>query len=138
MSWKMSGTYAGSCTCQLVCPCPVDGVPTGPGGECRNLNVFHIARGNHGATDISGVDFVFVAWFPANLTARFTSEPLPKPDGGVTTVKNATYGFSPEFLLGKGPGHVDLFGIDFDGICGETSDFTFASEMAEGAPKARV
>jgi hypothetical protein len=33
---------------------------------------------------------------------------------------------------------VDLFGIDFDGVYGETSDFTFASEMAEDAPKGRV
>ncbi|WPU10341.1 DUF1326 domain-containing protein [Pseudarthrobacter oxydans] len=183
----------------------MDGVPTGPGGECRNLNVFHIATGSHDATDLSGVDFAFVALFPTNLTgggwkvgavvdqsasddqvsaletilrgqaggpfgdfaglygewlgleratvtftdgerpsgsvsdkAQFTFEPLPGPDGGATTMKNAMYGFAPEFRIGKGPGHVDLFGIDFDGVYGETSDFTFASEMAEGAPKGRV
>lgn len=205
MSWEMTGTYVGNCTCQLVCPCPVDGVPTGPGAECRNLNIFHIAKGNSDGADLSGVDFAFVGWFPAHLTAggwkvgvvvdqsasdaqvsaldiilrgqaggpfgdfaglygewlgleraavrltdgdkpsgavsdkaQFTFEPLPGPDGGVTTVKNAMYGFAPEFRIGKGPGHVDLFGIDFDGVYGETSDFTFASEMAEGAPKGRV
>ena len=204
MSWEMSGTYVGNCTCQLICPCPVDGVPTGPGNECRGLNVFHIAKGNLDDTDLSGVDFAFVNWFPANLTAggwkvgavvdqsasdahvtalesilrgqaggpfadfaglygewlglersavtfsdgerpsasvgdqaRYAFEPLPGPDGGVTTVKNAMYGFAPEFRIGKGPGHVNLFGLEFDGSYGETSDFMFASEMAEGAPKGR-
>lgn len=205
MSWEMSGTYVGNCTCQLICPCPVDGMPTGPDGECRNLNVFHIEKGNFDDTDLSGVDFAFVGWFPKNLTAggwrvgvivaesasetqvsaletilrgqaggpfgdfaglygewlglergavAFTAgerpvgavsdkakvefEPLPGPDGGSTTMKNAMYGFAPEFRIGRGPGRVALFGQEYDGIYGETSDFTFASEMAEGAPKGRV
>ncbi|WP_157372486.1 DUF1326 domain-containing protein, partial [Arthrobacter sp. Soil736] len=42
MSWEMSGKYVGSCNCSLVCPCPVDGPPTGPNGECRGVVVFHI------------------------------------------------------------------------------------------------
>ena len=204
MSWEISGTYVGSCTCQLICPCPVDGVPTGPNGECRGVNVFHIASGKMDDTDLSGVDFAFCNWFPSNLTAggwkvgavvddgasdaqvgalesilrgeaggpfgdfaalygewlglerasvtfsdgdtpsgsvadrvSVTFEPLPGPDGGVTTVKNAMFGFAPEFRIGKGPGRSALFGLDFDGVYGETSDFTFASEMAEGAPKGR-
>lgn len=205
MSWEMTGTYLGNCTCQLICPCPVDGMPTGPNGECRNLNVFHIEKGNLDDTDLSGVNFAFVGWFPMNLSAggwkvgavvdqsasaaqvsaletilrgqaggpfgdlaglygewvgldraavtftdgdrpsgsvsdkaHITFEPLPGPDGGVTTVKNAMYGFAPEFRIGKGPGHVQLFEQEYDGVYGETSDFMFASEMAEGAPKGRI
>lgn len=204
MSWEISGTYVANCSCALICPCPVDGVPTGPDGECRGVNVFHIAKGNLDSTDLSGVDFVFCNWFPTNLTAggwkvgvvvddgasdaqasaletilhgeaggpfgdlaalygewlglerasvtfsggdtpsgsvagrvSFTFEPLPGPGGGATTVKNAMYGFAPEFRIGRAPGHSDLFGLDFDGVYGETSDFTYASEMAEGAPKGR-
>ena len=68
----------------------------------------------------------------------YTFEPLPGPDGGVTTVKNAMFGFAPEFKIGKAPGHSDLFGLDFDGVYGETGDFTFATEMAEGAARGRV
>ncbi|ADX72164.1 uncharacterized conserved protein [Pseudarthrobacter phenanthrenivorans Sphe3] len=201
----MTGTYLGNCTCQLICPCPVDGMPTGPNGECRNLNVFHIEKGNLDDTDLSGVNFAFVGWFPRNLSAggwmvgavvdqsasaaqvsaletilrgqaggpfgdlaglygewvgldraavtftdgdrpsgsvsdkaHITFEPLPGPDGGVTTVKNAMYGFAPEFRIGKGPGRVQLFEQEYDGVYGETSDFMFASEMAEGAPKGRI
>ncbi|MBT2596160.1 DUF1326 domain-containing protein [Arthrobacter sp. ISL-72] len=69
--------------------------------------------------------------------AEFTFEPLMGPGGGFTTEKNAMFGFAPEFRIGKAPGHSDLFGLDFDGVYAETADFTFASEMAEGAPKGR-
>lgn len=205
MSWEMSGKYVGNCTCSLICPCPVDGKPTGPNGECFGVNVFHIAGGKLDDTDLSGVDFVFCNWFPSNLSAggwkvgvvvdegasedqtaalerilhgdaggpfadfaalygewlgverasvtfsdgvapsasvgggtSFTFESLPGPDGGVTTVKNAMFGFAPEFLIGRGPGRSDLFGLGFEGVYGETGDFTFASEMAEGAPKGRA
>ena len=65
-------------------------------------------------------------------------EALPGPGGGVTTVKNAMFGFAPEFLIGKGKGGSDLFGLDFEAVYGETADFTFSSEMAEGEPKGRA
>ncbi|MDI3211293.1 hypothetical protein [Arthrobacter sp. AL12] len=42
---------------------------------------------------------------------------------------------SPQYL---GPGHSDLFGLDFDGVYGESADFSFASEMAGNAPKGRA
>jgi hypothetical protein len=70
--------------------------------------------------------------------ADFTFEPLPGPAGGFTTEKNAMFGFAEEFRVGKGPGHSDLFGLDFDGVYGETADFTYASEMAENAPRGRA
>ena len=69
---------------------------------------------------------------------NFTFEPLSGPDGGVTTIRNAMFGFAPEFLIGKAPGHSDLFGLEFDGVYGESADFTFASEMADNAPKGRA
>ncbi|MDQ1594987.1 MAG: hypothetical protein QOH40_1543 [Arthrobacter pascens] len=205
MSWEMSGKYVANCSCQLICPCPVDGVPTGPNGECSGVLVFRIANGKLDDTDLSGVAFAFCNWFPSNLTAggwkvgivlddgasaaqasaletilhgeaggpfedfaelyvewlgverarvtlsdgdtpsasvagrvSYTFEPLPGPDGGVTTVKNAMFGFAPEFRIGKARVHSDLFGLEFDGVYAETADFTFASEMAENAPKGRA
>jgi hypothetical protein len=53
-------------------------------------------------------------------------------------VKNAMFGFAPEFRIGKGAGGSDLFGLDYQAVYGETADFTFASEMAEGGPKGRA
>jgi hypothetical protein len=204
MSWEMSGKYVGNCNCQLICPCPVDGVPTGPNGECRGVNVFHIANGKLDDTDLSGVNFAFCNWFPSNLTgggwkvgvvvdegasdaqasalesilrgqaggpfadfaalygeflgverasvtfsdgdspsasvagSSYALEPLPGPGGGITTVKNAMFGFAPEFQIGKASGRSDLFGLEFEGVYAESADYTFASEMAEGASKGRV
>lgn len=205
MSWEMSGKYVGSCNCSLVCPCPVDGPPTGPNGECRGVVVFHIARGKLDDTDLSGVDFAFTNLFPSNLSAggwkvgivvdegasdgqaaalerilhgdaggpfadfaalygewlgverasvtfsdgdtpsasvgesvSFKFQALPGPDGGVTTVKNAMFGFAPEFMIGKAPGPGALFGLDYEGVYGESAEFSFGSEMAEGAPKGRA
>ena len=54
MAWQMSGTYLATCNCQLLCPCPVDSPPTGPGGQCHGLAVFDVREGNLDDTDLSG------------------------------------------------------------------------------------
>jgi hypothetical protein len=68
-----------------------------------------------------------------------TFEPLAGPEGSntQTTVKNAAFGFAPEYRVGKTSGHVSALGLEFDAIYGETADFEFASEMAEGAAPGR-
>jgi hypothetical protein len=200
----MSGTYVATCSCQLLCPCPVDSPPTGPDGECRGVAAFQIADGSLDDVDLSGTTFAFVNLFPSNLSAgnwkfgiivdegasdeqaaaierimkgeeggpfadfaplisdwlgmergsvavsdgeapsasvsgvEYTFDPLPGPEGGHTTVKNAMYGFAPEFRVGKSPTKSTLFGLDFDGVYSETADYEFGSEMAEGAPKGRI
>lgn len=204
-TWEISGKYVSNCSCQLICPCPVDAVPTSPNGECRGVAVFHVAVGNLDDTDLSGIDFAFCNWFPSNLTAggwkvglvvdeaaseeqasaltsilhgevggdfadlsalygewlgverasvtltdgdtpsgsiagrvNFTFEPLPGPGGEATTVKNAMFGFAPEYSIGKAAAHSDLFGLDFDGVYAEWADYVFSSEAAEDAPKGRA
>lgn len=203
MAWRLSGTYVANCHCQLICPCPIDGPPTGPGGTCRGLAVFQVREGNLDDIDLSGTTFAFANLFPSNLSAgnwkfgiivdeaaseqqtraferilrgqeggpfadfaplfgewlgvkrapvSFTDgerprgkvgnasidfEPLPGATGGNTTVKNAMFGFAPEFRIGKAPGHSDWFGLDFDGVYGETADYEFASQGVEG-PKGRI
>ncbi|MGH7425220.1 MAG: DUF1326 domain-containing protein, partial [Candidatus Methylomirabilales bacterium] len=65
----MAGTYVATCGCRLLCPCSVDGPPTGPGGVCRGAAVFHIHEGNLDGTDLSGVNFAFYNEWRSNLTA---------------------------------------------------------------------
>ena len=205
MAWKISGTYLASCSCNVMCPCPVDGPPTGPDGQCRGVGVFHIADGSLDDTDLSGVDVGLVNHWPSNLTAGgwklgivvdegasdeqanalerifkgeeggpfaefagltdkwlgmerasvsfsdgdnpsasmggddFSFEPLSGPEGSdtQTTVKNAAFGFAPEYRVGKAPGKMSNLGVEFDATYGETADFEFASEQAEGASKGR-
>jgi hypothetical protein len=71
--------------------------------------------------------------------SRWTFEPLAGPEGSdaQTTVKNAAFGFAEEFRVGRAPGHISALGIEFDAIYGETADYEFASEMAEGAAPGR-
>jgi hypothetical protein len=69
MAWQMSGTYVANCSCQLLCPCPVDGPPTGPDGKCRGVAVFHIRNGNLDDVDLSGTTFAFTNEFPSNLSS---------------------------------------------------------------------
>lgn len=205
MAWRISGTYVANCSCNLICPCPVDGPPTSPDGQCHGHLVWHITDGNLDDTDLSGVDVGLVNLFPKNLSAggwkmgivvdegasdeqasalerifkgdeggpfadfagltdewlgmerapvsfsdgdkpsgsignsSYTFEPLPGPEGSdaETTVHNAFFGFAPEFRVGRAPGKMSNLGIEFDAIYGETADFQFASEMAEGAPHGR-
>ncbi len=205
MSWRISGTYVASCSCNLICPCPTDGPPTSPDGQCRGVAVFHIADGDLDGTDLSGINLGLVNLFPSNLTsgnwklgivvdatasdeqaaaleqivsgkqggafAEFAAltdewlgmerapvtfsngdrpsgsigdsswafEPLEGPEGSgtQTTVKNAAFGFAPEFRVGRAPGHLSALGIEFDAIYGETADYEFASEMPEGAAPGR-
>jgi hypothetical protein len=205
MAWKISGTYVANCSCNLICPCPVDGPPTSADGQCRGHLVFHIADGQLDDTDLSGVTVALVNHFPSNLTAggwklgvvvdegasdeqanaaerifkgedggpfadfaaltdewlgmerapvslsdgdrpsasigdsSMTFEPLEGPPGSDTqaTVRNAMFGFAPEFRIGRAPGKMSNLGIEFDAIYGETADYEFASEQPEGAPTGR-
>jgi hypothetical protein len=71
--------------------------------------------------------------------SSWTFEPLPGPEGSnaQTTVRNAAFGFAEEFRIGRAPGHMSALGIEFDAIYGESADYEFASEMAEGAAPGR-
>src|SRR2546428_13618875 len=69
MGYTISGTYVASCDCRLLCPCPVDGTPTGPNDQCHGAAAFGIARGNLDGVDLSGVNFALLNHFPSNITA---------------------------------------------------------------------
>jgi hypothetical protein len=205
MAWKISGTYVANCSCNLICPCPVDGPPTSEDGQCRGQLIFHIEEGNLDDTDLGGVNVGMVNLWPSNLTSggwklgivvdekasdeqanalerilkgeeggpfadfagltdewlgmerapvsfsdgdrpsgsigdsSFTFEPLAGPEGSdtQTSVSNAMFGFAQEYRIGRAPGKMSNHGIEFDAIYGETADYVFASERAEGAPVGR-
>ena len=206
MTYRMSGSYVATCSCAMVCGCPVDSRPNDPQGrgECRGVAVFHIADGHLDETDLSSTDFAFYNFFPSNLTsgnwkvgvvvdqgasdekaqaierilsgqeggafgdlAQFVGEflgvnrasityhdgetpsasvegmselgfePVRGVDGTPTTVRNAMFGFAPEFRIGRGSGHSSAFGLGFEPIYGESADFEFASEEA-GQVRGRV
>lgn len=69
MGYRIVGTYAASCHCRLVCPCPVDEKPNGPGDRCLGAGLFHIAEGQLDDVDLSGLDMALVNEFPSNISA---------------------------------------------------------------------
>ena len=69
MAWRIAGSYVATCSCNLICPCPVDGKPTSDDGECKGFIVFSVKDGNLDDTDLSGVNFALYNLFPSNLTA---------------------------------------------------------------------
>jgi hypothetical protein len=81
--------------------------------------------GDRPTGSVTGVDYGF--------------EPLAGPEGSgtQTTVRNAAFGFAEEYRVGKSSGHFDNLGIEFDANYGETADYEFSSEAAEGAPTGR-
>jgi hypothetical protein len=73
-------------------------------------------------------------------SSELSFEPLLGADGKTpTTVKNAAFGFAPEFKIGTGSGSSNRFGLSYDRAhYAETAAFEFASEMPEGAPSGRA
>lgn len=65
-------------------------------------------------------------------------EPLRGPDGGPTTVKNALFGFAPEFTIGTTTGSSQAFGLTFEPAYGEVSEYAFTSEQPEGSSTGRL
>ena len=69
MAYRIAGTYIAVCDCAGICPCPVDGPPTGKNGECLGSLVFDIKEGDLDGTDLSGTTAALYNHFPSNLTA---------------------------------------------------------------------
>ena len=71
MTYSISGSYVGGCSCANICGCPVDAPPkdTMGGSECRGVFVFHVSEGRLDDIDLSGTDFAFYNLFPSNLTS---------------------------------------------------------------------
>jgi hypothetical protein len=193
MAWRLAGTFVASCSCKLICPCAVDGPPTGPDGKCHGTIVFNVREGNLDGQDLSGSTLAMYFFIPKTLSAgdlklgvivdesasdeqvqalerifkgdeggqfadfaALTSEwlgaqrgsvsfsdgdtpsaelagasinfePLKDAQGTTTTVKNAMFGFAPEFKIGKSSGRVEAFGDQWESVYGESADFEYAS-----------
>lgn len=68
MAYKLTGTYLAHCDCRQVCPCAVDGVPTGPDDQCHGLIVASIDSGELDGTDVSGVNVALAYAAPGKLS----------------------------------------------------------------------
>jgi hypothetical protein len=69
MAYRLVGTYVGHCDCRQICPCAVDGPPTGRDGQCHGLLVFGIREGNLDGVDLSGVNVAMGYMAPSNISS---------------------------------------------------------------------
>lgn len=207
MAWRVKGNYIGTCSCSLICPCAVDGPPTGPDGKCHGMAVWHVAEGEKDGTDLSGTSWALLYYLPSNFGAgnvkmgvvidsaasdeqadalgailsgeaggpfadmasligevqgperariTFTDgatpkatvegkgelniEPLVGPDGSsTTTIRNAMFGFAPEYTIGKGSGQATAFGGEsYEPVYAETAAYEYSSEMSSEEVRPRV
>jgi hypothetical protein len=70
--------------------------------------------------------------------SELTFEAKRGPDGSPTTVKNAMFGFAPEYEIGKTTGSSNAFGLTFEPGYGERGDFAFSSEAEASAATGRM
>lgn len=66
--WQISGEYFEACSCDFVCPCPTSGLTARPTkGSCDAGLVFHVDRGQYGATQLDGLNFAVLLHTPGPM-----------------------------------------------------------------------
>ena len=68
MSWNLKGSYAETCSCELMCPCNLSFDHGATYDFCRATLVFHIREGEIDGTDIAGLKVVAIIDTPKVMT----------------------------------------------------------------------
>jgi len=64
MSWKLSGSYFETCSCDVICPCTASLSLGATHDRCKVVLVFNIESGEVEGTDVSGLTVAAVADTP--------------------------------------------------------------------------
>ncbi|MBV8774056.1 MAG: DUF1326 domain-containing protein [Deltaproteobacteria bacterium] len=68
-SWRIEGDYFESCNCDLLCPCLLSHAQARPTrGHCDVVLATHIARGNYGNLDLSGLNAMQALTTPGEMS----------------------------------------------------------------------
>jgi len=64
-TWKLSGQYYETCSCDFVCPCLPGQMAVSPSkGSCTFAMAFQIDRGSYGAVSLDGLGFIVLGFTP--------------------------------------------------------------------------
>jgi hypothetical protein len=64
-TWKISGDYFESCSCDYLCPCIPGNLAAEPTkGHCSAALVFHINEGSYNGTSLQGLSFAVLLYTP--------------------------------------------------------------------------
>jgi hypothetical protein len=68
MSWSLKGSYAETCSCELMCPCNLSFDHGATYDYCRVTLAFSIREGEIEGTDVGGLKAVFIVDSPKVMT----------------------------------------------------------------------
>jgi hypothetical protein len=68
MAWRIKGSYAETCSCELMCPCNLSLDHGATYDYCRVTLVFNIKEGEIEGTDVSGLKVAAIADTPKVMT----------------------------------------------------------------------
>ena len=68
MAWNLTGSYAETCSCELMCPCNMSFDHGATYDYCRVTLVFNIREGEIDGTDVSGLKVAVIADTPKVMT----------------------------------------------------------------------
>ena len=68
MAWSFSGSYAETCSCELMCPCNLSFDHGATYDFCRVTLVFNIREGEIDGTDVGGLKVALIADTPKVMT----------------------------------------------------------------------
>src|SRR5918998_4167897 len=68
MSWSMKGSYAETCSCELMCPCNLSLDHGATYDFCRATLAFHVREGQIDGTDVAGLNAVVIIDTPKVMT----------------------------------------------------------------------
>ena len=68
MSWRISGSYFETCSCDVVCPCTASLSMGATHDYCRVVLVFHVKDGEVEGVDVGGLTIAAVAETPQVMT----------------------------------------------------------------------
>jgi hypothetical protein len=68
MAWKLKGSYAETCSCDLICPCNATFDHGATNDYCRVTLAFHVHEGEIEGTDVAGLKVVTIIDTPKVMT----------------------------------------------------------------------
>src|SRR3954452_19750330 len=68
MAWSIKGSYAETCSCELMCPCNLSFDHGATYDFCRATLAFHVGEGEVDCADVSGLNAVVIIDTPTVMT----------------------------------------------------------------------
>ena len=68
MAWTLKGSYAETCSCELMCPCNLSFDHGATYDFCRATLAFHVREGEIDGTDVAGLNVVVIIDTPKVMT----------------------------------------------------------------------